>query len=269
MLKVAIIGLGGIGKMAINTLLKTEHEGRPYEIVGALVRDSGSDGCNDASLSIPLFDDITSLLATKPDVVAECASHSAVVKYGEEILRSGAKLILVSVGALADDGLYNRLIAAANEGNTSLLIAAGAIGGLDALSAAKFSGLEKVTYRARKPAMAWSGTPAEKILKLDSLSKAETFFVGSARDAALQFPKNSNVAATVALAGLGMDLTEVVLIADPNISDNFHEIEVTAKSGVFTISLAGKTLPDSTKTSALAAYSVAKCLSDLNSAIVV
>ena len=73
----------------------------------------------------------------------------------------------------------------------------------------------------------------------------------------------------MALAGLGFDQTAVELIADPGVTDNIHEIDVEAETGHFQISLAGRPLADSPKTSALAAYSVAKCLRDLDSSIVI
>lgn len=176
---------------------------------------------------------------------------------------------MISIGVLADEQVYGRLQAAAIAGKASMFLPAGAVGGIDALGAARLAGLNSVTYKACKPAMAWSGTAAEEKLNLAGLKNAECFYKGSAREAALLYPKNSNVAATVALAGLGFDNTSVELIADPEATENIHEIEVDAVSGSFRISLSGRPLIDSPKTSALAAYSVAKCLKDMDSAIII
>jgi len=266
-MRIGLIGLGGMGKVVASTLLKDKaiHN---CEIVGAIVSaDHLTMVEAENPVNFPVFDDYQSLLALKPDVIAECAGHDAVREYAALTLAAGIDFVLISIGVLADENLYARLRQAAIDGQSSLLLPAGAVGGLDALGAARLAGLNRVTYKARKPAMAWSGTAAEEKLKLSELKDAECFYRGSARDAALRYPKNSNVAATVALAGLGFDNTQVELIADPAATDNMHEIEVEADSGSFKICLSGRPLADSPKTSALAAYSVAKCLTDLNSPV--
>jgi aspartate dehydrogenase len=268
-MRIGLIGLGGMGKVVVASL-QADKTASGHEIVGAIVAPEDLAHARETNgFELPVLDDMQELMALKPDVIAECAGHAAVRQYGEQILRAGIKLLVISIGVLADDTLYECLRAAAKAGNTSMLLPAGAVGGIDALGAARLAGLERVTYRARKPAMAWSGTAAEELLNLAELKSAECFYQGSAREAALLYPKNSNVAATVALAGLGLDRTSVELIADPAATDNIHEIDVDAKSGSFQIRLAGRPLADSPKTSALAAYSVAKCLLDLDSAIVI
>ena len=164
---------------------------------------------------------------------------------------------------------YQQLKQAADDGNSCVYLPAGAIGGLDALSAAKISGLQRVRYTGRKPLSAWAGTPAEQEYALAKLTTAQQIFIGNARQVTSLYPKNSNVAATIALAGIGMDNTEVELIADPAATENCHEIEVFANSGSFKISLTGKSLSSNVRTSALAAYSMAKAVMNLNKAIVV
>ncbi|MEY8838441.1 aspartate dehydrogenase, partial [Cribrihabitans sp. XS_ASV171] len=102
----------------------------------------------------------------------------------------------------------------------------------------------------------WKGSPAEERLDLDRLDTAATHFEGTARDAALAYPKNANVAAAVALAGAGFEATRVRLVADPGVSANIHEIHAAGSFGQFHFRIEGHALPDNPRSSALAAMSV-------------
>ncbi len=268
-MRIGLIGLGGMGKVVVAELQKAK-TGSVIEVVGAIVAPEDlTDARQTNKFDVPVLDNFQALIALQPEVIAECAGHAAVRQYGEQILGAGIPFVVISTGVLADKALYERLSEAAKRNNVKMLLPAGAVGGIDALGAAQLAGLLKVTYKARKPALAWIGTAAEDKLDLADLKSAECFYQGSARDAAIHYPKNSNVAATVALAGLGFDDTSVELIADPGLTENVHEIEVEANSGSFRIRLSGLPLEESPKTSALAAYSVAKCLRDLDSAVVI
>lgn len=213
--------------------------------------------------------DLAAFLADTPDLVVECAGHAAVEAYGPAVLESGRDLIVVSVGAMADDALRGRLEQAAALGGSRFTLPAGAIGGIDALGAARLSGLQEVTYTGRKPPLAWRGTAAERLLDLGALTAATPFFEGSARDAARQYPQNANVAATVALAGAGLDETRVRLIADPAITRNVHEVTVRSNCADFTIRLEGRPSPANPKTSLTAGFSVAREVLNRAAALVI
>jgi aspartate dehydrogenase len=202
-------------------------------------------------------------------MVAEVAGQNAVVQYGETVLRCGCDLLVISVGALAQAALFDRLKAAAEAGGSRMVLPAGAIGGIDALAAMRLGGLSFVRYRSRKPPVAWRGSPAEKVLDLDKLAKAAVHYSGNAREAALLYPQNANVAAAVALAGLGFERTQVELVADPDAPGNVHEIEAEGAAGRFAIELTGKSSRSNPKTSALAALSVARALRNEHAAIVI
>ncbi len=94
------------------------------------------------------------------------------------------------------------------------------------------------------------------MVDLDHVAEPTVFFTGTAREAATKFPANANVAATIALAGLGMDETMVELTVDPTINKNKHTIVAEGGFGQMTIELVGVPLPSNPKTSTLAALSV-------------
>ncbi|MEO0384314.1 MAG: aspartate dehydrogenase [Pseudomonadota bacterium] len=188
-------------------------------------------------------------------LMVECAGHAALAEHGCAVLERGIDLITISLGALADHVLANNLADAARSGGSQLRLASGAIGALDCLQAAKVGGLSEVTYVGRKPPRSWQGSSAENRLDLDTLEVAATHFEGTARDAAMAYPKNANVAAAVALAGSGFDSTWVKLVADPSITVNIHEIHAAGVFGRFSFQIEGHALPDNPRSSALAAMS--------------
>jgi len=264
--RLGIIGCGSIAELVLSTLAKNLPA--PLMQVSILASERSMEKAQGfldrlgakLAQARTVHSDISGLLSDRPDTVAECASHSAVRDYGTAILAAGCDFVVISIGALADDNLRTQLIDAAKRGGARLVLPPGAVGGVDALSAANLSGLESVVYSGRKPPKAWKGSPAEKLLALDELTEPAIFFEGSARQAASEYPFNANVAATLALAGLGLDATQVRLIADPGVTRNVHEIAVRSGCGDFTVRLEGRPSPTNAKTSLMAGYSVARDL---------
>ena len=253
-IRVGLIGYGAIGAV-VHRVLAHEHADAAA-VTAVLVRDAARLAASPAApLLVPSLD---ALLACKPDLIVECAGHAAVDACAVDVLMAGVDLMIVSAGSLADAGREQRVIDAARHSGRQLLLPAGAIGGIDWLGAAKLAGLTQVTYRSRKPPRAWAGSPAEQLLNLNTLNQAATFFQGTARDAARQYPKNANVAATVALATLGFDATRVELVADPGVSGNLHEIDANGKAGSISVRIDGKPDPGNPRTSMLTAYSVVR-----------
>lgn len=201
---------------------------------------------------------MSSIAACKhvPDLVIEVAGQAAVKEHAEAVLSKGWDLAMISVGALADEDLSQRLQQVAKQHDSHLIALSGAVAGMDGLAAARELGLHTVTYQGRKNPKSWQGSHAEHLVDLQGLQAAQVFFQGSAREAAMLFPANANVAATVALAGLGMDGTQVELIADPAVSRNQHTIIAKGEFGEMRIELMGIPLPSNPKTSTLAALSV-------------
>lgn len=252
---ILLIGHGAIAAEVRAAALSTGQ----FDVGAVLVRHD-KVGSVQAELNGYKVIDSVDELDFAPVLAAECASHAAVREYGPALLRLGIDLVIVSIGALSDEALHRDLEAAAVIGGAKLILPAGAVPGIDALNAAMLGGLDRVSYISRKPPAAWKGTPAETVLDLDQLQEPATFYIGTARAAARDYPKNANVAATVALAGLGFDATEVRLIADPGVRANRHDIEAEGAFGQMRLSIEGKPLKSNPKTSSLAAYSAIRAI---------
>jgi len=241
--------IGLIGKGAIAQYVSAALEARGQDIAAILLRPNTAGGGSEVGSIEALPSDL--------DLIIDCAGHTALASHGPRILARGTDMISVSIGALADPHTEAALAQAAQDGGSKLHLASGAIGALDCLSAARIGKLASVTYTGRKPPMGWKGSPAEEKLDLEGLTEgAQTHFDGSARDAALTYPKNANVAAAVALAGLGFDDTKVELIADAQVTRNIHEVTAEGEFGQFHFQISGNALPDNPRSSALAAMSV-------------
>ena len=268
MKKVALIGYGAMARTVLH-ILSDLGDDAP-EVVGVLeLPDRTAEARAHIGDGIPVVDRLEDLLALGPGLIAESAGQGAVRQYGEAVLRAGRDLLIISIGSLADPDLFDRLKAAARDGNAQLLLPAGALGGVDALAAGRFGGLTAVRQTMAKPPKAWKDTPAEDIVDLDGLGEATVFFTGSAREAATVYPKNANVAATVAIAGLGFDTSRVSLIADPAAPGPIHRIEAEGTFGTFTIEIRGVALPDNPKSSTLAALSIARALANTSATVVI
>jgi aspartate dehydrogenase len=268
MTSVGLIGYGGIARDVVMAL-RAAGPDETVRISGALARPGRAEQARAALADVEIVETLDRLLAHQPDVVAEVAGQQAVAEHGEAVLRGGIDCLIISVGALADPKLLARLKAAAEAGAARILLPAGAIGGIDAIAAMRVAGLTRVTYRSRKPPAAWRGSPAEKVADLGSLKQRTVLYKGTAGEAALLYPQNANVAAAVALAGLGFDATEVELVADPDAPGNVHEIEAEGAAGRFAIQLQGRPSRSNPKTSALAAMSVARALLNAQATIVI
>ena len=260
--QVALIGLGAIG----HAVLESAKSLNGVVITHAVVRSTKRDELqNRVGSSVKLVSDIEEL----PDVidlVVECAGHEAVRSLVPRVLRRGRDVAVVSVGAFADRSCFDLLQSSAVAGGARLSVLPGAIGGIDALAAAG-PALETVRYCGRKPPSGWFGSPADETHNLRSITEPTEVFNGTAREAALAFPKNANVVATVALAGIGFDRTHVSLMADPTVQGNTHEISATGGGYALDYKTCGAALPDNPKTSALTAQSVLRSLRALTPGI--
>lgn len=173
--------------------------------------------------------------AHKFDAVAECAGHDAVRVYGARALEG----------------------------------ASAGIGALDILSAAAVGGLDTVTVTVRKDPSAWKGTVAESMVDLDALTEPHIVFDGPVREGARLYPQNVNISAAAAIAGIGLDRTRVVIVADPTITTHIVELEAHGAFGSFTFREDVAVSTENRKTGKLVAMAMIKSVRQLASALVV
>jgi aspartate dehydrogenase len=260
MMKIAMVGCGAIGTSVLELL---QHEA-DLSVAWIVLPPGEHPQVRDAAARLaPGALVVTSLADVQGiDLLVECAGHGAIEQHVLPSLVRGIPCLMSSTGAISAAGMAKQLEDAAGAGKTQVLLLSGAIGGIDALAAARVGGLDSVAYTGRKPPHAWKGTPAESVCNLDALTQACCIFEGSAQAAARLYPKNANVAATVSLAGLGLERTRVQLFADPGVTENVHEVDARGAFGSMQLTIRGRPLPANPKTSALTVYSIVRAITN-------
>lgn len=255
-LRIALLGGGTIARLVLEQARQGALPG--IELVALAGRAAGSPAASLArEFGIRYLIGGEALLALRPDAVLEAASHEAVRQHLVSLLASGIGVVVLSAGALADDALREGAEAAARRSGAPFHVPSGGIGGLDALKTACLAGVDEASIQVAKPPAAWKGIAyVERLgLSLDRLTGPATLFEGPAREGVPHFPQNVNIAAVLALAGIGMDRTRLKVVADPALTLNTHTIRVAGRCGRLTVVLENVPAPDNPKTSWLACYS--------------
>lgn len=257
---VGVVGFGAIGRHIVSNWHQVEGEYRLHSVLGRQTQlDELRSLCH---RDVLVTEDAQDFLADLPDIVIEAAGHQAVRTLGPDVLASGRQLYLLSIGILADENFAETLKDASRCGGGRILIPAGALAGFDGLMALCASGLRYVRYTSKKPAFAWNGTPGADMFDLGAMKEATIIFQGSARDAARLYPKNANLAAAVAMAGIGLDATNITLIADPSLAENVGEVEAEGDMGKLFVRVSGEADQSNPKTSAIVGASVISALAN-------
>ena len=239
--KVGLIGCGAIGTVlaeAIERKLVVCDELVVYDV------DNSKAQKLKGAIKFPvtIVKSVDELLAARPKVVVEAASQQAAREFVPKIASSGVQVIVLSTGALLGLDVDWRRVH----------VPSGAIGGLDALSSASLAGIDEVILTSRKNPKA-----------LGKNNKVEVVvYEGYAEEAAKLFPREMNVAATLALA-VKPAKVKVRVVSDPAVKRNTHEIQVKWRFGEMFLRFANDPHPDNLHTSALAAWSAIKLLQNL------
>jgi len=238
---VGIIGCGAIG-----TVIAKAMDNKIVDCDGVILYDVVGEKAEKVRKSLSMktvtVKNVDEMIKLNPKVIIEAASQQAVKEYANKILSCNIHLIVLSVGALLDLEVKSNKIH----------IPSGAIGGLDAISSAALAGINEAILTTRK-------NPRS----LGRSDKKETIvYEGPADEAVKIYPKNINVAATLALAVRPAKL-KVRIISDPKVTRNVHEIKIKWKHGEMHFKLTNETHPENPKTSALAAWSAINLLKNL------
>ena len=225
-LRVAIGGLGAIG-MDLAHALDAGIEGLRLTAVAS--RDQHKARAQVAALACEPRVVAARELADHADVVVEAAPAVAFDDIAEPAIQQGRIFVPSSVGQLLS---RDALIEHARETGARIVVPTGALLGLDAVRGAAEGGIDSVTMVTRKPPGGLAGAPhlVNNNIDVSNLSEPLLVFEGSARDGAIGFPANVNVAAALSLAGIGPDRTSLQVWADPTVTRNTHTIRVEAPS---------------------------------------
>lgn len=255
---VAIGGLGAIG-LPLARALDAGVEGLRLVAVSAADLARAAERVAGFATPPPV---VAPAALAQADIVVEAAPAAAFATIAEPAIAAARILVPASVGALL---ARIDLVERARASGARIVVPTGAILGLDAVRAAALGNVAAITIETRKPPAGLEGAKylVEHGITLVGLAQERLVFEGNAREAAAGFPANVNVAAALALAGIGPERTRVRIIADPAVSRNMHTIRVEGAEARFTMSIESVPSAENPRTGRLTPLSVLACLQGL------
>lgn len=255
--KLGIAGVGAIGSAVAKALLLGLEGLELYAI---------SDPAPKIGFGVPNLDFET--LVQECDLIIEALPAEHVPAIAEKAFAAQKDLILITSAAFL---IYPQIVDMHKTSSSKLYIPSGALAGIDGVKAMKEMGIESATISSTKHPQGFAQAPyiIQEQIDLNSIAQKTKLFEGNAFDAAKGFPANVNVAATLSLAGIGPDKTQVEIWADPNATGNAHEITVKSQYSTLTSRIENMPDPQNPKSSVLAAQSIVTTLRDMHSAIII
>ena len=255
MKKISLLGCGAIGTQIA---LAIDSGKIPASLTQ--IYDQSKDASNQLVSKLknkPIIVENSHLLSSGPvDLVVEAASQQAVKDVALSVLQNKKDLMIMSVGALLDESVFEILSDACKEYKKQIYLPSGAIAGLDAIKSVKEELDSLILVTTKHPKSLQGAKFFEKSnINLVAIKEKTTIFEGDASEAVKLFPANINVAALLSLTGLGSKKTKVMIVADPSTDKNTHVIQANGKFGKISITV--ENVPDSKnpKTSRLAILS--------------
>ena len=258
-LSVGIGSFGTIGRQVARVLDSGHLPGLSLGMVSARDKARAADRMQNFGSPVPVVD--LGELA-QCDVVLEAAPAEVFAEIAEPAIRAGKLFIPTSVGTLLP---RMDLVEQAERTGARIILPTGALLGLDAVRAAAEGEIFSVKMITRKPPGGLKGAPhlEQNQISVDGLTEPKKVFDGTAREGAIGFPANVNVAAALSLAGIGPDRTTLEIWADPGVDRNTHHIEVESDSARFSLDIATIPTQENPKTGKITALSVIACLRSL------
>jgi aspartate dehydrogenase len=202
-------------------------------------------------------------------LIVEAASQEAARYYVPLALSAGVDVLIMSVGVLHDEKFQADAFRLAKRKGAKVYVPSGAVGGIDALCAAKLDEMEEVLLTTTKPPSAFGDDQylASKGIIPSEVRVRTELFEGSAREAVKHFPQNINVAATIALAGIGFEKTRIKIVCDPQVKTNEHHLQARGRFGELDVVTRNTPSPRNPKTSYLAAMSAISAIKKITGSI--
>lgn len=256
-MNVGIAGFGTIGATVAQALDDGRIDGINLAAICSRSAAKATERMATLRHSVPIV--AANELAKTCNVVVECVPTSAFMEIAEPVLLAGRVLITVSGAAILD---HPEVIDLARNNGGRIVLATGALLGLDAIRAAAEGEIHSVRMVTRKPPLSLAGAPYLRARGIDveSLTEPQKVFEGSAAEGARGFPSNVNVAAAVGLAGVGADSTRLEIWADPKLERNTHTIFVDADSARFEMKIENVPTDQNPGTGRITALSVIAAL---------
>lgn len=252
-MRIGVAGIGAVGAEVARSLDRGDVPGCRLDGVAVRTFERAAELNDTLQQPVPALD--FAALADQSDCVVEALPPALFGDLAKPVLRAGKHLIALSASQLLgrDD-----LISLAEENGGHILVASGAMLGLDALNAVNIGKIHTVKIVTRKPVDSLVKAPfvARSGIDLTALREPMQVIAGSVNEVAREFPANVNVAAAISLAGLGPDKTRMEVWADPSLTRNTHLVEVTSDSSDFTMSIQNRPSAENPATGIITARSV-------------
>jgi aspartate dehydrogenase len=259
------VAIGGLGALGLPVARAIDAEPGRFRLIAVSAADPIRAKAKVSTLRRPPAVVLPAGLA-EADIVIEAAPAAAFDDIVLPAIERGRIVITASVGALLR---RPHLLTLAESLGARLLVPTGALAGLDAVRAVALASVSSVTLETRKPPHSLAGAPylIQHGINVADIREPTCVFRGNALEAVIGFPANANVAAALALAGIGAERTQVEIWADPQVTRNTHTIRVDSEAAQLTLTVQSNPSPENPRSSRLAPLSILACLRGINATL--